>query len=156
MENHNNGNRNNNQRGNGNNQHGKSSNNNIKILPNEALTNDNYVALAEKVINYLKENKCLLTTSKIRNILSLNAEIYNTVLSERKDKLSGDVKARLQYLKVRMVYDSGREKTVKLFVQNSHLIEHLDEIGESKEKYMLFARYLEALVAYRKFAGRDS
>lgn len=155
MVNNNNENQSNNQRDNGNKHHGKSSDN-MKILPYKDLTNDNYVALAENVINYLNQNRNLLTTSKIRNILSLNAEIYNTVLSERKNELSGDVKARLQYLKVRMVYDSGREKTVKLFVENSHLIDHLDKIGDSKEKYMLFARYLEALVAYRKFAGRDS
>lgn len=155
MENHNNGNRNNNQRGNSNNKR-RFFNDDKQLLPYETLTSDNYVALAENVINYLKNNQKLLSTSQIRNLLSLNTEIYNTVLSERSTKLSDDVKSRLQYLKVRMVYDSGREEAVKLFVQNSHLIDHLDEIGESKEKYMLFARYLEALVAYRKFAGRDS
>ena len=37
--------------------------------------------------------------------------------------------------------------------ENSHLIDHLDKIGDDKKKYMLFARYMEALVAYRKFKG---
>ena len=160
MENNNNTNRSNNQRSNNNNNenHRGNGKNNGKneILPKVDLTNDNYVTLAKKVIEYLDKQKNLLTSSKIRNILSLNAEIYNTVLSERNEVLSDGVRARLQYLKVRMVYDSGKEKTVKLFIENSHLIDYLDEIKKSKEKYMLFARYLEALVAYRKLAGRDS
>lgn len=129
----------------------------VPPLPFTELTNDNYVSLAEKVIEKLNENKSILTTSQLRNILSLNSEIFNTVVIDTNSELSDSVCAKLQYLKVRMVYDSGRDNKnkVKDFIENSHLIEHIDKIGKSKEKYILFSRYMEALVAYRKFIGHD-
>lgn len=118
------------------------------------LTQENYVELAEKVINHInKTPKNLISTSQIRGLLSLNSEIYNSVALNRNKQLDDDVISRLQYLKVRCVYDSGRDSKVKCFVMNSHLIDYLNKIGNSKEKYLLFARYMEALVAYRKFKG---
>ncbi len=132
----------------------------LAILPYEDLTSDNYVVLAEKVINHLTENRpgnntYLLTTSQIRNLLSLNSEIYKTVINSGSTKLEGTIISKLMYLKVRMVYESGRQDKVGLFIKNSHLIEHLDEVCEArnKGKYLIFARYMEALVAYRKFKG---
>lgn len=131
---------------------------NYRYKDYKELTNDNYVEYAKEVIDYLLNGgeRKILTTSQIRNLLSLNSEIYNIVISESGKKLSSNVQSKLQYLKVRMVYDSGRDNKVKNFVMNAGLIKHLDEIGDSREKYMLFAKFMEALVAYRKFeGGRD-
>lgn len=140
-------------RNNNNRNHNRQSNQ--SIMQYEKLTDNTYVELAKSVIDHLnKFSDKLLTTSQIRNLLSLNSEIYNMVMMENKKELSENIKSKLQYLKVRMVYDSGRDEKVKVFILNSHLIEHIDWIGNSKERYMLFSKYMEALVAYRKFEGR--
>ena len=52
--------------------------NQLSTLGSEKLNSTNYVSIAEKVINYLTEgrpgnNTYLLTTSQIRNLLSLNS-----------------------------------------------------------------------------------
>lgn len=126
----------------------------LETLPFTQLTKDNYVQMADDVITHIMaDRRNLLTTSQIRNLLSLNSEIYNSVVSSRCTILGENIVSKLMYLKVRMVYESGRQKPVDIFIKNSHLIEHLDDIGTDKEKYMLFARYMEALVAYRKFKG---
>lgn len=122
------------------------------------LTENNYVEFAEKSINALKEHtdRKVLTTSKIRNILALNAEIYNDVVNEPEELLSAEVVGRINYLKVRIIYECGREDSVKIFVNEAFLLKVIDEIKGSKKQYLLFSRYLEALVAYRKFiCGRD-
>ena len=138
------------------------SNENIIYNPFVGLTEENYVELAEKAIDALgnhknKDNKPqILTTSKIRNILALNAEIYNDVINESSEQLSEDIRGRINYLKVRVIYEAGRELTVKFFVNESHLLENISNIKGQKKQYLLFSRYLEALVAYRKFKyGKD-
>lgn len=122
-------------------------------LPYKELTDDNYVNQAETIVETLFKGRKVVTTSQIRNLLSLNSEIYNMVIAENKPELSETVQSKLQYLKVRMVYDSGRESTVNDLVQNAQLIKHIDAIGNSRKKYITFARFMEALVAYRKFIG---
>ena len=42
---------------------------------------------------------------------------------------------------------------VKALVEKAQLLEHLKEVGNSRAQYILFSRYMEALVAYRKFYG---
>ena len=56
-------------------------------------------------------------------------------------------------MKIRFVYEAGREPKVKELVEKASLLEHLEEIGNSRTQYLLFSRYMEALVAYRKFYG---
>ena len=76
------------------------------------ITKENYVDHAEQVMRKLCDNgsrqKDLVTTSKIRSILSMVSEIYNNVRLERDPKLNENLKERLQYLKMRMVYEAGR------------------------------------------------
>ena len=67
-----------------------------------------------------------------------------------------DFKGRINYLKVRIIYEAGREESVKYFIDESFLLKVIDSIKGSRSQYMLFSRYLEALVAYRKFKyGKD-
>ena len=54
------------------------------------LTEENYVELAEKVINKLRSETDraghripLVTTSKIRNLLAMTANIYNDVVNSQ-------------------------------------------------------------------------
>ena len=87
------------------------------------LTEENYVKTAENVIKKLiqeieqkKSRIGLVTTSKIRNLLAMTAEIYNDVINSTDERLSQEVIGRINYLKVRVVYEAGREPSVKNFV----------------------------------------
>lgn len=127
------------------------------------LTEANYVDCAENVIDELSQLKNqkgkkipIVTTSKIRNLLAMTVSIYNDILSEKSEKLSSDIIGRIRYLKVRFIYEAGREAGVKNLVEKGHILKYLDEIGDSRQSYILFSRYMEALVAFRKFkGGRD-
>ena len=129
-------------------------------MKNMKLTEDNYTELAEKVILKLSQEKNrngkpvqIVTTSKIRNLLAMTADIYNEVINLHDEKLSTDIVGRIKYLKIRFVYEAGRQSEVKKLVEEAELLGHLDEIGNSRKQYILFSRYMEALVAYRKFYG---
>lgn len=121
----------------------------------------NYAAQADRIITGLRQDRNMdyrnFTTSKIRNILAMVSEIYNDVLAEKGDILSPELQGRIEYMKVRLVYECGREpRVVDPFVKKAGLLELLGDIGGSREKFVDFARYMEALVAYHRFhGGRD-
>lgn len=120
----------------------------------------NYVDKAEKAIQRLvEESKAkkgkgdIVTTSKIRNLLAMTSDIYNQVLTYNSEKLDNEIVGRIEYLRVRVMYECGREPKVKEFVQKAEIIELLKEIGNSKKNYLLFSRYMEALVAFHRYYG---
>lgn len=124
------------------------------------LDETNYVTMAEKAVDKLPfktdkygNKKIILTTSKIRNLLAMTSDIYNDVVNMPGDKLAQETVGRINYLKIRFIYEAGREIQVKELVEKADLITHLAEIGNSKKQFILFSRYMEALVAYRKFKG---
>ena len=127
----------------------------------EKLTQTNYVDLAEKVIvkdlERDKRGTFRLTNSKIRNLLSLVNNLYTDVARTggSDEKLSETIEGKIQYIRLRFVYEAGREKSVKDFVEKADIIKHLQRI-ETRSDLLLFCRYMEALVAYHKFnGGRD-
>lgn len=123
------------------------------------LDENNYVEIAESVILKLKnmvnprtgKPVPVVTTSKIRNLLAMTSEIYNEVQNTPGESLSDEIKGRINYLKIRFVYEAGREPTVKSFVMTAGLLDLLNAVKGNKKRYILFSRYMEALVAYRKF-----
>lgn len=126
------------------------------------ITKNNYVEKAENAIIELKNKKNrmgktvpMVTTSKIRNILAMSAQIYNDVLGVIGDELSEDINARIDYLKLRIIYEVGRDTTnsVRNFVESAELIKCIEQINGSRENYRLFNNYMEALVAYHKYYG---
>lgn len=125
------------------------------------ITEKNYVEKAENAILKLKELKNektgkiipMVTTSKIRNLLAMTSDIYNEVLNWREEKLNDEICGRIEYLKVRFLYEAGRETSVRSFVITAEIITCLKEISDSRKQYILFSRYMEALVAYHKFYG---
>lgn len=121
------------------------------------LDENNYVDLAEKAICELcQTEKSIVTTSKIRNLLAMTADIYNEVVNSRSERLSAEIIGKINYLKIRCVYEAGRDVGVKKLVEKAEILKHIDEIKGSRAQYILFSRYMEALVAYRKFhGGRD-
>ena len=124
------------------------------------LNDATYVDQAEKVILDLKnqtDNRGkpiqMVTTSKIRNILAMAADIYDNAMQSNSNELNSDVSSRIEYLRVRMIYEAGRDRTVKDFVEKSHLLDYCKMINADKKRYILFYRYLEALIAFHKFNG---
>ena len=122
------------------------------------ITEKNYVKKAEAVIKNLKNKKDktgktvqMVTTSKIRNLLAMTADIYNDVISQSEMKLTEEQQSRIEYLKIRIIYESGRESTVKDLVKESGMLRIIDNIGDEKKNFLLFSKYMEALVAFRKF-----
>ena len=126
----------------------------------EALTKLNFADLAEKVVKSMvytdkKGNARIdLTTSKIRKLLSMTNILYNQVSHDLNPKLNEDIQKDVQYLKMRFAYEAGREpKEVKPFVEKAKILEYIDDIGDSRDKLILFCNYIEALVAYHRFYG---
>jgi len=86
----------------------------------------------------------------------MTADIYNEVLISN-EKLSSDVNARIDYLRVRFIYECGRDQMVKDFVEEADILTALKEINGSRKNFILFQHYMEALVAFHKYnhKGRD-
>ena len=123
------------------------------------LTDENYVDKAEKAILQLrkKNDEFFLTTSQIRNILSLTSSISDKSNVRNFEELNSD----MSYLRVRLVYQSRRNEIrfrgekiypVEDLLLQSDLLEALKEVKD-KVSLQRFCRYMEALVAYFKFYG---
>lgn len=122
------------------------------------------VAEAEKAmkgLQYLDRNnqpKIDVTTSQIRKFLTAVNVVRNKVdLFKTKnigaDKLSDELVAEVKFLKVNLLYQAGRERTVKTFMERANLDSFIDAIGADIESFTKFTKYVEALVAYHKFLG---
>lgn len=129
-------------------------------MATEFLNEKTYVDQAESVLDSLKSKVDkrgkplpLVTTSKIRNILAMAADIYDNVLQNKNEQLSDELVSRIEYLRVRVIYESGREPRVKDFVSEAQLLDYIKMIGNDKKRYILFYHYLEALVAFHKYKG---
>lgn len=115
------------------------------------ITQENYLSKADAVMQEMVRSKTKLTTSKIRKLLAMVSDIYNQGRREKSELLGEGILGQIQYLKLHMVYEAGREKSVKDFIKKAQLIEAIDEIEGSKEQLIRFCHYMEALVAYKKF-----
>lgn len=121
------------------------------------INEGNYSDVAQNVIKTLSQpNKYgrinIISTSQLRNILTMSADIYNQVVPLEKD-LTDEINSRIEYLRVRCFYEAGRERLVKDFMRKSQIPEILREINGEKKNFILFNHYLEALVAFRKYYG---
>ena len=145
---------------NGANQNGRSSqysggNNgyNSASAPSRAMTlPENYVDEAERIMQIITQNNNSITTSKIRRIYNLICEIYNTENLSCDGQLAPESKTALNMARVRIAYEAGRDGKVKDFTDKTHIIEYIKGIN-SRENFINFARYMEALIAYHKFYG---
>ena len=136
----------------------------------------NYVAQAEKVIKSLIKVKTFknkngeiietkeikLTTGQIRKFLSVMNNIGNKVSIYKaehpeENKLPDELVEEIQYMRIKLVYQAGRDKSVKEFLEKSELDTYMQKIGNSIKNFNIVFRYVEALVAYHKFyGGKDS
>ena len=120
---------------------------------NSMINKTNYVTKAEQVMRNITNDNSRLTTTKIRKLLSMSAEIYNDASRLIVNELDDDILARIQYLRMQIAYQAGRDRDVKRFVEQSNLLEEIQLIGADKEKLIVFCHYMEALVAYHRFYG---
>lgn len=116
-----------------------------------------YVDEAKRALVELrKENKFEkfdITTSKLRAIHALVADIYNAENLRTEAELLEESQLKLMRLRVRIVYDAGREKAVMRFVEKTNLLNYIKGIGKNRAEMIRFAHYMEALVAYHRFLG---
>lgn len=120
------------------------------------FTEETYVDFAENAILKLMkqketEGKEIVTTTQIRNLLAMTMDIKNDILESGNGPLSSEILERIQYLKIRILYEAGRTPSVKALVEAANLRKILEALGETRRGYLLFCRYMEALVAFRKF-----
>ena len=99
-----------------------------------------------------------LKTSQIRKFLAAVTSVTNQIEVWRMQHIDTDVlpdelAAQVKYLKVKLAYQAGREKSVKQFAEKARLSERIDAIGCDRRKYQEFAHFVEALVAYHRFYG---
>lgn len=111
--------------------------------------------------------KNVVTTSQIRKFLTAVGTITEKVNAYRfenpknESELSEELQAEIKFLKVKLAYQIGRNKTkrgnpVKDFEKEADLINEIDAINKSTKAWQIFANYMEALVAFHKFyGGRD-
>ncbi len=123
------------------------------------INQQNYVDEAERVIKSMarldKNGKLTisLTTSKLRSLLAMAAGLKTDAQHSRGKELSPDMQSRVQYLKMRIAYEAGREPKVKDFVERAELLSYVSEVGADRQKLLLFCDYMEALTAYHKYYG---
>ncbi len=118
----------------------------------------NYVDKAEEAIKRLASLKDrrdkpvpVVSTSKLRNLLGMVSDVYNDVLNVKEETLSRDIVERINYMRLRFYYEAGRESSVKNLLETAKVFEVLKSVGSSRQNYILFSRYMEALVAFRKY-----
>lgn len=111
---------------------------------------ENYVDLAETLMS---ANSKSITTSKLRNWFSIANDIYNVESRSSEIGLKPESCTKLLNLRVRIVYDAGKDSKIKDFVTSANLLSYIKGIGSSREQMIRFAQYMEALVAYHKFFG---
>ena len=106
---------------------------------------------AESVISGMQNQRPVITTSKIRNLLSLVSEIYNVEKLRTERELCPDSVAKVGMMRVRTAYEAGRDAATKAFVEKARLLQYQKGIGNDREALIRFAHYMEALVAYHRF-----
>lgn len=126
---------------------------------------DGFVDLAEQVMNTIAEqeskdprNNKPITSTKIRKLFGLFTDLYNEVKREDTAELKPEQLQSLTTARVRLVYECGRggsSSDVSRFVQQAKLLEYLKGIGNSREKFLRFHQYFEALVAYHRYRFGD-
>lgn len=99
-----------------------------------------------------------LKTNQIRkiltavNILKNKVDIYKIAEPQAK-KLDEELQMEIEFLRVSISYQAGREKLVREFVEKADLLNMVKNINGDIKAFENFCRYIEALVAFHKFYG---
>lgn len=116
------------------------------------LLPEDYVKQAEDII--LKEEWFRrITTSKIRRLFSLLIDSYNLESIYTDKTLKPETVRQLHLAQIRMLYEAGRDKNVKAFLESTKLVHYLKGIKDDHDAFINYFHYMEALVAYHKYFG---
>ncbi len=130
------------------------------------------VAEGKKLVEKMVEkegNKVSFTTSQLRKIHSYASIVNNRLQMEQSKsmsssyKISEELQNEIQYIKLKLVYQMGRDKAVKKWFGSEVVdgikgigLEHIiSDIGDSKEKFDKFYRLLESIIAYKKYLTKE-
>lgn len=122
----------------------------------DEITKTNFADIAESTMSmYMDDKRNSITTSQIRNILSKIVKLgeKSKELKSISNQLTDDELAQIQYIKMRVAYDAGRDNKVKAFVEKAEIMDQINSIGNDRERLDVFYNYFEALVAYHRYYG---
>jgi CRISPR-associated protein Csm2 len=130
----------------------------IALFDKTKLNGETYAKAAETIMQNAKKKSDArerdawfgrLSTSKIRGIYGLITNVYTRITDEVSFE---ENKTDLQYIKVKMAYECGRDRNVDSFIKGTGLMTAIDSIA-AYDQFILYCRYAESLVAYFKFYG---
>ena len=114
---------------------------------------DDYIDRADAIMREMSGQRPVITTSKIRNLLSLVSGIYDAERLRTEPELTKESIAGIGMMRIRTAYEAGRDPATKVFVEKAHLLQYLKGISTNRETLIAFAHYMEALVAYHRYYG---
>jgi CRISPR-associated protein Csm2 len=130
---------------------------NLQKLPDGKFINKiSYVDDALKSFAYFDDPRYKnkkITSSKLRSIYSMLCDIIKDEKDTDSSCISDKCSAALRLLKVRIIYDMGRDESVKIFIENTNLIAYLVYVEKNKQSddFKLYCKYFEALVAFHRY-----
>ena len=109
----------------------------------------------DKLVIELKTNQIRKILTAV-NILKNKVDIYKIANPQAK-KLDEELQMEIEFLRVNIAYQIGREKgkenLVREFVEKADLLNMVKDINGDIKAFENFCRYIEALVAFHKFYG---
>lgn len=109
----------------------------------------------DKLVIEIKTNQIRKILTAV-NILKNKVDIYKIANPQAK-KLDEELQMEIEFLRVNIAYQIGREKgkenLVREFVEKADLLNMVKDINGDIKAFENFCRYIEALVAFHKFYG---
>ena len=109
----------------------------------------------DKLVIELKTNQIRKILTAV-NILKNKVDIYKIANPQAK-KLDEELQMEIEFLRVNIAYQIGREKgkenLVREYVEKADLLNVVKNINGDIKAFENFCRYIEALVAFHKFYG---
>lgn len=109
----------------------------------------------DKLVIELKTNQIRKILTAV-NILKNKVDIYKIANPQAK-KLDEELQMEIEFLRVNIAYQIGREKgkenLVREFVEKADLLNIVKDINGDIKAFENFCRYIKALVAFHKFYG---
>ncbi len=95
------------------------------------------------------------TTSQLRKVLSTAVVVNNRLLREagQSDKIPAELIDEIQYMRLKLVYQMGREEGLKFWLTNQgiDMAAVIQNIHSDKSAFFRFYRLLESIIAYHKY-----
>jgi CRISPR type III-A-associated protein Csm2 len=124
----------------------------------------------EKLVHKMQEKgRCNFSTTQLRKIHSYASIVNNKIQMEESKsqsssyKISEELQNDVQYIKLKLIYQMGRDKDVKKWfgsesvegIKGIGLEKIISDIGDSKKKFDNFYRLLESIIAYKKYLIKE-